>query len=302
MTAPSDIKVFDRTRLRGLRRRTAARLNDHSFLIDWAETQICDRLQDIKRNFETTLHIGHPPLSKATKNRGGYTPHSSQELELCKINKSGAEHFFVMDEECLPLADNSLDLIISNLNLHSVNDLPGALIQMRRALKPDGLFLAAMFGGETLYQLRESLMQTEIAMHGGVSPRVFPFADKQQMGALLQRAGFALPVVDSEIVTVTYETIFDLMHDLRGMGESNIIRARNRRYPGREFFSQAGEYYRQNFSDSAGRLETGFEVIFLLGWAPHESQQKPLKPGSAQTKLADALQTEEIKTGEHARP
>ena len=170
-----------------------------------------------------------------------------------------------------------------------MNDLPGALIQIKNALKPDGLFIGAMFGGETLKELRESLIQTELNMKGGVSPRIAPFADKQDMGALMQRAAFALPVIDSETVTVTYDNLFKLMHDLRGMGESNILAARNKTYPSRDFFTKTAEYYQTHFSEPDGRLIATFEIIFLLGWAPHASQQKPLKPGSAEKNLADVL-------------
>ena len=194
-----------------------------------------------------------------------------------------------MQSEILPTEPQSHDLILAPLQLHHINDLPGMLIQIRRALKADGLFLGAMFGGGTLWQLKEALTQTEIALKGGLSPRISPFADKQQMGGLMQRAGFALPVVDSDIVTVTYKDIFALMHDLRGMGENNILSARDKSYPGRDFFKQAGAYYQDHFSGSDGRIEASFEIIFLTGWAPHDSQQKPLRPGSAEQSLKDVL-------------
>jgi hypothetical protein len=153
-----------------------------------------------------------------------------------------------------------------------------------------------MFGGETLKELRNSLMNAELKTKGGLSPRVFPFADKQDMGALLQRAGYNLPVVDSDFVTVTYEHIFKLMKDLRGMGENNIIIERSKVNPGRALFFKAAELYHKEFAEEDGRIPATFEVIFLHGWAPHESQQKPLQPGSAQKRLADALNTQEIKT------
>lgn len=218
--------------------------------------QIQDRLRDIKRDFPRAVHL------------------------------SDQDNF---DEEFLPFKSQSLDVLTSNLRLHAVNDLPGALTQIRQALKPDGFFLAAMFGGETLYELRESLTHAELAIKGGVSPRVFPFADKQQMGALLQRAGFALPVVDSDILTVTYENMFALMHDLRGMGEGNMIAARDKRNPGKRLFMEAARYYDEHFKEPDGRIRASFEIIFLAGWAPHESQQKPLKPGSADTSLTEVL-------------
>ena len=262
----NNAQVFDRELLTHRRERTSADFENYSFLQTLARRQIQDRLGDIKREFQAIKDLEHEN--------------------------------FKGDFEALEFEANSLDLITSVLNLHSTNDLPGVLAQIKAALKPDGLFVAALFGGETLHELRESLMQAEMALKGGASPRVFPFADKQQMGALLQRAGFALPVVDSDVVTVTYDNMFKLMHDLRGMGESNIIAARSRVNPGKAFFMEAAKHYQEHFTGKDGRLEASFEIIYLIGWAPHESQQKPLKPGSAQSRLADALQTEERKTGE----
>ena len=254
MNTPSDILVFDRqARRRSLMR---ADLNQHGFLIDWAKDQLTERLQDIKREFSAPIDL------------------------KAHLDK---------EEELLDLEPEQQDLITSTLALHSINDLPGMLTQIRRSLKPDGLFVASMFGGETLHELRESLTQAELTLKGGASPRVFPFASKQQMGALLQRAGFALPVVDSEIVTVTYDHIFALMHDLRGMGESNIIRARDKRNPGKSLFLEAAQYYAERFSDPDGRIRATFEIIFLIGWAPHESQQKPCAPGSADINLKEVL-------------
>lgn len=256
-------QIFDRQALKHTRTRAAADFDQYRFLHDLADEQIAERLRDIKRSF-TARHA----LSPAD---------------------------FDNDIEALGLAPDSLELITSCLNLHTVNDLPGLLVQIRKSLQADGLFMAAMFGGETLYELRESLMQTELAMKGGVSPRVFPFADKQQMGGLLQRAGFALPVVDSDIIRVSYENIFKLMHDLRGMGESNVIAARNRGNPGKEFFMRAGQYYQEHFSEDDGRITASFEILYLIGWAPHTSQQQPLKPGSAKKRLAEVLETDETK-------
>jgi NADH dehydrogenase [ubiquinone] 1 alpha subcomplex assembly factor 5 len=275
MVETADIVIFDRMRLKQARAKIRP---GHDFLIQWAQDQLNERLKDIKRSFPEALHIGPSPY----------------------MNVGGIR--VAADEEFLPFKDNSLDLVTSNLTLHSTNDLPGTLLQIRRALKPDGLFIAAMLGGETLHELRTSLMQAEMELKGGASPRVFPFADKPQMGGLMQRAGYALPVVDSEIVTVTYESIFKLMHDLRFMGESNIIAKRSKIYPGRDFFMKAAEYYSKNFSDPDGRIRASFEIIFLIGWAPHKSQQQPLRPGSAKTRLADVLGVDEIKTGEKTAP
>jgi hypothetical protein len=183
----------------------------------------------------------------------------------------------------------SLELAISLLTLHETNDVPGALIQMKRALKPDGLMLAIMPGGETLKELRFALTQAETEIHGGASPRVLPFADVRAAGALLQRTGFALPVTDIETLIVRYDNVFGLMRDLRGMGAQNALRDRSRRPVGRRFFQRVAEIYAQNFSDADGRVRATFSFVSLSGWAPHDSQQKPLKPGSAKVSLADFL-------------
>ncbi|MGB0720016.1 MAG: methyltransferase domain-containing protein [Bdellovibrionales bacterium] len=272
----TDIRIFDRTLLRQRRARCAGCFNDYDFLFQWSANNLRDRLADIKRDFKTALQIG---------GRGGAVV---PQAIITDISPAFAPAI-IADEEYLPLRDASLDLALSNLNLHAVNDLPGTLLQIRKSLKPDGLFLAAMFGGETLHQLRASLLHAEMTVHGGASPRVFPFADKQDMGALMQRAGFALPVIDSDTVTVSYENIFKLMTDLRGMGESNIIAKRARRTPGKAFFMEAAKHYQENFSEKDGRIAATFEIIFLLGWAPHDSQQKPLPRGSATMPLADVL-------------
>ena len=296
MVAAASIVIFERERIRRNRNRAAPHLASHGFLFDWAGTQIADRLHDIKKDF---------PLALLGGLRGGET-FSNRLIGTGKIKTligmdvadllTTATKNFCADEEFLPLADQSLDLFINMMGLHSTNDLPGTLIQIRRALKPDGLFLAAMLGGESLRELRQSLMATEMELKGGASPRIFPFADKPQMGNLMQRAGFALPVIDSEILTVTYPDIFALMKDLRLMGEGNAILARDKKYPGRDFFFRAHEYYQSHFSGPDGRLQASFEIIFLIGWSPHASQQQPLRPGTAKTRLADALNTVEIKT------
>jgi SAM-dependent methyltransferase len=193
------------------------------------------------------------------------------------------------DEERLPFADASLDLVVSLLNLHWTNDLVGALIQIRQALKPDGLFLGALFGGETLTELRQSLMQAEIDLHGGAGPRISPFADAIDGAGLLQRAGFALPVAEIDRVTVRYDHPIKLMADLRAMGETNVLIDRDRRPLTRAVLSRMSEIYAERFALPDGRIPATFEIIGLTGWAPHESQQKPLKPGSAKMRLADAL-------------
>ena len=206
--------------------------------------------------------------------------------------------FIAADEEALPFRDGALDLVVSALALHHVNDLPGTLVQIRRALKPDGLFVAALLGGETLTELRQAFAAAESDVEGGVSPRVAPFADLRELGALLQRAGFALPVTDVDRVTVRYDSIFGLMHDLRRMGATNALFDRRRAPLRRQTLMRAAEIYASRFSDADGRLRATFEIVWLLGWAPDPSQQQPLRPGSAKTRLADALGTHEISTGE----
>ncbi|HVU40031.1 MAG TPA: methyltransferase domain-containing protein, partial [Xanthobacteraceae bacterium] len=202
------------------------------------------------------------------------------------------------DEEALPFRDASLDLAVSALALQFVNDLPGALIQIRRALKPDGLFLAALVGGETLTELRQAFAAAESDVEGGASPRVAPFADVRAIGDLLQRAGFALPVTDSDRYTLRYETPFALMAELRRMGATNALVARRRTPLRRATLLRMAEIYRERFADSDGRVRATFEIVWLSGWAPHPGQQQPLKPGSAQSRLADVLGSREISAGE----
>jgi SAM-dependent methyltransferase len=206
----------------------------------------------------------------------------------------------IADEEALPFGDAAVDLVVSGLGLQFVNDLPGALTQIRRALKPDGLFLAALLGGETLTELRQAFAAAESEIEGGVSPRVAPFADLRQLGALLQRAGFALPVTDVERVTVRYDSAFDLMRDLRRMGATNPLVARRRAPLRRQTLLQMADIYARRFADGDGRIRATFDIVWLAGWAPHPDQQQPLKPGSAKTRLADALGTREISADEKA--
>ena len=186
------------------------------------------------------------------------------------------------------------DAVISLLALHHVNDIPGTLAQIRRVLRPDGLFLACLLGGETLRELRESFMQAETELLGGVSPRVAPFGDVRALGHLLQRAGFALPVADHEIITVRYGHPLNLMRDLRQMGLTNALAERSRVPMTRALLMRAAAVYQERFSDADGKIRATFDCVWLSGWSPHDSQQKPLKPGSAAMRLADVLQTQEI--------
>ena len=205
------------------------------------------------------------------------------------------------DEEALPFGDASLDLVVSALALQFVNDLPGTLVQIRRALKPDGLFLAALIGGDTLTELRQAFAAAEAEIEDGISPHVAPFADLRELGTLLQRAGFALPVTDIDRLTVRYASPFALMHDLRRMGASNALVERRRAPLRRATLMRMAEIYAEKFADADGRIRATFEIVWLSGWAPHASQQQPLKPGSAQHRLADALGTHEISAGEKTK-
>ena len=193
------------------------------------------------------------------------------------------------EAEPLALAPASIDLVVSALALQFVNDLPGVMAQVRRALKPDGLFLAAIIGGDTLTELRQSFAAAEAEVEGGVSPRVAPFADLRDLGSLLQRAGFALPVTDVDRIVVRYDNAFVLMQDLRRMGATNVLNERRRAPSRRATFVRMAQIYAERFADADGRIRATFDIVWLSGWAPHESQQKPLKPGSAKMSLADAV-------------
>ncbi len=280
------IAVFDRQQVKRQRLRCAPRFTDHAFLFDWTMKQLEERLDVVSRRFESCVQLG----------ARGRKFQSEQVEHVITADTVNAD--VICDEEFFPFKDKSTDMIVSPLSLHTVNDLPGALIQINRALKADGLFMGAMLGGETLYELRACLAEAELELSGGITPRIAPFADKPQAGALLQRVGFTLPVIDSEIVTVTYESIFPLMHDLRFMGEGNAVAERSKRFTRRALFLRAGEIYTEKFAEAEGRIHASFEIIFLLGWAAHESQQQPLKRGSATARLADILGTQEIGTGE----
>lgn len=280
--------IFDRQLLRRRLARAQA-LGPATFLIDRVAQELGERLSVVLRQFERAVDLGTP------------TEAVMQALAASgKVATVISAHSLAMDEEALPFADGSLDLVTSALSLQFVNDLPGTLIQIRRALKPDGLFLAALIGGDSLNELREAFAQAESEVEGGASPRVAPFADLRELGALLQRAGFALPVVDSDKITVRYPSAVALMHDLRRMGATNILSERRRVSLKRKTLARVAEIYAQRFADADGRLRATFEIVWLLGWAPHESQQKPLKPGSATQRLADALGSREIPAGEKA--
>jgi SAM-dependent methyltransferase len=300
---PQNPPIFDR-KLLGARRRRALALGPATFLLDRVADDLGDRLAAVTRQFALAADIGTPGdalrRQLAASGRVGTLIAVDPGLSLPRLQAGENDLAIAADEEALPLREGHFDLVVSALALHFVNDLPGALIQIRRALKPDGLFLAALVGGDTLTELRQSFAEAEIELEGGISPRVAPFADLRDLGALLQRAGFALPVVDVEKVTVRYGSAFALMHDLRRMGATNVLEARRRLPLRRKTLLRMAEIYARRFSDADGRLRATFDVIWLSGWAPDESQQKPLQPGSAKMRLADALGTKEIPAGEKA--
>ncbi len=292
--------IFDRTLLRA-RQQRARTLGAETFLIDRVAAELGERLSAVLRQFDRAVDLGTPTdaLRRVLAASGKV---ATVIAAMPHVGPRDASLSVAADEEALPFADGSLDLVVSALALQFVNDLPGTLIQIRRALKPDGLLLAALIGGDSLTELREAFAQAESEVEGGVSPRVAPFADLRALGALLQRAGFALPVVDSDRLTVRYDSVFALMRDLRRMGATNVLTERRRTPLRRMTLQRLAEIYARRFADADGRLRATFEIAWLSGWAPHESQQKPLKPGSAAQRLADALGTREIPAGEKPRP
>jgi SAM-dependent methyltransferase len=291
--------IFDRQLLRARQQRARA-LGPETFLIDRVAEELGERLSAVLRQFERAVDLGTPTdaVRRLLAASGKIGTIVAAEPAAARLDASSLN--VVADEEAVPFADGSLDLIVSALSLQFVNDLPGTLIQIRRALKADGLLLAALIGGDSLIELREAFAAAESEVEGGVSPRVAPFADVRGLGELLQRAGLALPVVDSDRLTVRYDSPFALMRDLRRMGATNSLRERRRTPLRRATLQRMAEIYARRFADADGRLRATFEIVWLSGWAPHESQQKPLKPGSATLRLADALGAKEISTGEKA--
>lgn len=287
-------RIFDRALAR--RRMARARTGrPETFLLERAVEDLCERLGAVLRPFPRVLDAGTPtPDLAAALSR---LPDQRAITRLAPLDEPDTPRWrtVVGDEEALPFAAESFDLIVSALALQSVNDLPGTLIQMRRALAPDGLLMASLLGGQTLRELREAFAIAEDELTGGASPRVAPFADVRDLGALLQRAGLSLPVADVDTVTVRYADMFGLLRDLRAMGGTNALTERLRSPLPRALLLRAAQVYAERFSDPDGRVRATFEIIWLSGWAPHESQQKPLAPGSAKMRLADALGAQEHK-------
>ncbi len=289
--------IFDRGLARA-RLARARRQGAEPFLLERAAADLVERLQAVLRPFPRALDLGTPgPQLARLLTQGAPAGPARAVTRLAPLAEATEPGMAVQtgDEEALPFAPASFDLVVSALSLHLVNDLPGALAQARRALAPDGLFLACLPGGRTLEELRFSLAQAEEEITGGASPRVAPFADVRDLGALLQRAGLALPVSDLDAVTIRYADMFRLMADLRAMGATNPLVHRLRKPTRRAVFLRAAEIYAQRFSDADGRVRATIELVWLSGWAPHESQQKPLAPGSAKMRLADVLGVREQK-------
>ena len=298
--------VFDRRAVRRHRDRVAGQFGDYGFLKAEVAERLADRLADVKRTFPFALDLGAHDgvLARTLAGRGGIE--TLVQADLSEAMARGARSSdgdvahrptLVADPEFSPFAERSFDLVTSVFSLHWANDLPGALLQINLALKPDGLFLGAIPGGESLYELRQALLTAEAELEGGAGPRVSPMAPLQDAASLLQRAGFALPVADVDRITVTYDSPLRLMNDLRGMGESNAVADRRTTFSRRETLLYAAELYQDTYGDDQGRVPATFDMVFLTAWRPAANQPQPLRPGGARHRLADALDTEEIPTG-----
>ena len=283
--------LFDRPLIRARALRFAGA--SPQFLRDYALQDISEKLQDIKRDFDRICVLDWTPSTQDALFRAGHTGEIIAVNQTAGLVTPAGGQSICAASEALPLAARSMPCIVSLLDLQLVNDLPGALVQIERALSPDGLFIGVMLGGGSLQELREVFLQAESEITGGAALRVAPFADVRDLGGLMQRAGFALPVVDADQVTVRYAHMLDLLKDLRHMGWANPLAGRPRNFLRRDVLVRAGEIYAERFSDPDGRIRATFTLVWLTGWSPHESQQKPLKPGSAKVRLADALGTSE---------
>ena len=291
MSDQSSPTPFDRALLETRRRRWLSGSPDAGagFLMKAVAGELAERLSVVERRFEVAVDLAGSFGEMAAAMRAGGSCGQVLRIERQPFLLAGDPLAVVADEEFLPLGPESIDLVVSALSMQFVNDVPGLLAQIRRALRPDGLLLAAFLGGETLHELRAALLLAESEIAGGVSPRVLPFIAIREAGGLLQRAGFALPVTDFDRLTVRYDNLFALARDIRAMGAANILRERSRRPATRRLFLRAAEIYAERYADPDGRIRASFDVVYLSGWAPHESQQKPLRPGSAKASLAAAL-------------
>ena len=282
--------LFDEDLLSRRRERALANHTGNAdFLLDLAAGELAERLSVVERQFPLAIELHGGTGIAARKAIETGKIETIQRAETSERFAKAGEHILSAGLDDVPIETASVNLVLSPMALHAVNDLPGTLVRIRRGLKPDGLFLAAIPGAGTLSELRDVLLAAEAELTGGASPRVIPFADVRDLGGLLQRAGFALPVVDAENYTVRYDSLFPLMRDLRAMGMANPLRGRSSKPLGRAFFLRAAEIYAERYSDPDGRIRATFSIIYASGWAHHESQQQPLKPGSAKVRLADAL-------------
>jgi SAM-dependent methyltransferase len=290
--------IFERPLVAQRRMRARNDLSQHDFLHAHVAAEMSDRLMAVQRDFKLAAEFG------ARSGHFAQTPAGRAIPSLAGVDlvppRARTQHttFAIADEERSPFAEASLDLILATLCLHAVNDLPGTLSQWRRMLRPDGFFMGTLFGGETLRELRSALMEAELETAGGAAPRITPVVDVRDAGSLLQRAGFALPVTDTDVLTIRYDSMMHLLADLRGMGETNVLRDRYRGFLRRDTLMRAAAIYQDQFADPDGRVRATFEIVYLAGWAPDPSQQQPLKPGSAKARLADALGASEISSGE----
>lgn len=282
--------IFDHASLEQFRKRAFKKAQKGcDFLLSYAVEDLCQRLSTVDRQFTLALDLhGHTGLAAQALVKSGKVS-SVERVETDTLYKSHGEKFHLRQREILNFPPHYCDLIVSLLSLQLTNDIPGVLSQIKNILRPDGLFLAVMTGMGTLRELQHSLLKAEIEIYGGASPRIYPFIDLHDAGAALQRIGFFMPVVDIENITIRYNTMFDLMHDLKVMGMQNALINRSRRPVSKRFFLRASEIYAQQFSDPDGRIRAHFSFIWLSGWSPHKNQQKPMKPGSAQISLAEAL-------------
>ena len=299
--SPSGVEsqVFDRALLAARRDRAAAGARRHDFLLHQVADDIVERLAVVRRTFATALVLGaHHGVVGQRLRASGATGMVIEMESAPRLLAACHRPRVLADEELLPFRDGALDLVVAPLTLQLANDVPGVLAQVRRALRPDGLFLAAMLGGRTLNELRAAFLAAEAEVEGGASPRVAPFADVRDAGALLQRAGFALPVADADALVATYATPLDLMAEIRGMGGANVLVARRRTPLRRATLLRVLEVYAERFATPDGRVTATFEIVSLSGWAPHASQPRPLAPGSARTRLADALGVPERPAGD----
>jgi hypothetical protein len=298
MEIPQPPEIFDpRATIKHLER--VSRSGWKNFLMPLLASEVVERLAGIRRDFRTVVDVGTPDLSLSEAIRAAMPAAKVQHIIPEPIGRgSGTTTILDVGREALPVGSSSMDLAISALALQSVNDLPGILSQIRRALSPDGLFMGCMLGGRSLFELRDSLTLAEIEIRGGASPRVAPFVDVPELGRLLQRAGFALPVTDVDSLIVRYDQPLALMRDLRHMGATNNLRMRSRVPMRRAVLFRACQIYGEKYSDSDGRIRATFDIVWMSGWAPHESQQKPLKPGSALARLSDALPKRIYPTGD----